>query len=64
MIEQMDKAVLTTLVTAFLIREGGRCSFTAKEWEEAIEHSGSLFINRKDSDDPMQVALMQQVIET
>lgn len=53
-----DHEVLVCIVTAFLIREGGRTMFSVAEWEAAVEREGSLYFSRGDEDDPMQVALM------
>ena len=55
-----DNAVLATIVTAFLIRDGGRTLFSAAEWDQAIEHEGSLYVHRDEPGEPMQVALMQK----
>ena len=58
-----DHEVLVTIVTAYLIRDGGHTTFSKDEWEEAVEHDGSLYFNRKDEEDPMTVALMRRVGE-
>jgi hypothetical protein len=56
-----DNAVLATIVTAFLVREGGQVTFTSDEWDQAIEHDGSLYVHRQTEHDPMFVVLMQKV---
>lgn len=57
-LEGTDKAVLATVVTALLIREGGRVLLTPKEWQVALDHSGSLFMHRDDEDRDVLVVLM------
>lgn len=57
-----DNAVLATIVTALLIRQGGQALFSDKEWEDAIEHTGSIYIHRDDEDKPTVVALMQKTV--
>lgn len=57
-----DNAVLATIVTALLIRQGGQTTFSDKEWEDAIEHTGSIYIHRDDETQPTVVALMQKMV--
>lgn len=57
-----DDAVLATVITALLIREGGQATFSEKEWEDAIKHAGSIYVHRDDLDKPTIVALMQRTV--
>ena len=59
--DELDMAALATVVTALLIRLGGKAELTPKEWTDAIEHKGSMFILRSSKEDPVSVMLMQQV---
>lgn len=43
-----DNAVLATLATAFLIKEGGKVMFSAEEWQQAIEHEATLWVAKED----------------
>lgn len=42
-----DNAVLATLATAFLIRDGGKTTFTADEWQDAIDHESTLWVAKE-----------------
>lgn len=55
-VPSIDDAVLATLVTALLVRLGGKTVLTNEEWEQAIEHQGTLWVNR--TTDVVQVVLM------
>jgi hypothetical protein len=57
-----DHVVMVTLVTALLQRAGGHVTFTAQEWDAAIEHEGSLFLSRQDRFDDTQVYLMKRTV--
>lgn len=54
-----DQAILATLATALLIREGGRVTLTSEAWEEAIEHTSTLYVHR-DEEGEVLVALMRE----
>ena len=54
-----DLAVLNAVVAALLIREGGKVSLSRMEWEAAVVHQGSLYVVRKEIDDPMEISLMR-----
>lgn len=51
-----DQAVLATLATAFLIREGGQVKFTQEEWQLAIDHEGTLWVAKEEG--PVMVVLI------
>jgi hypothetical protein len=59
----LEHGVLVTIVTAYLIRDGGSTYFSPAEWEAAAIHSGSLYFNRNDDEHPMLVALMNRIRE-
>jgi len=59
----MDLAVMTTIVTAMLVRVGGNMTFTPEEWTQAILHEGSVFLTRIDEDNPMTVYLMRKPVK-
>jgi hypothetical protein len=44
-----DNAVLATLATAFLVRDGGKTTFTSEEWQAAIEHEATIWVAKEDT---------------
>jgi hypothetical protein len=58
--EVTDNALLATVVTALLIREGGRVVFSEIEWRQAIDHDSTLYLHREKEGDDIAVVLMTQ----
>ena len=61
--DAIDLAVMTTAVTALLVRSGGHAEFTPEEWTSAILHEGSVFLTRVDDNSNMHVYLMRKPID-
>ena len=61
--DAIDLAVMTTAVTALLVRAGGHAEFTTEEWTSAILHEGSVFLTREDDKSPMHVYLMRKPVD-
>lgn len=57
-----DNAILATAVTALLIREGGRTVFDPGEWQQAIDHEGTLFINRHGEREDVLIVLLPKEV--
>lgn len=58
-----DEGVLATIVTALLIREGGQTLFDNLEWENAVEHASSLFVQRSEEDGHVLIALLGPTVK-
>lgn len=43
-----DAAILATAVTAVLIRLGGQLELTTPEWEQAILHESTIWVEKTD----------------
>lgn len=56
--ELSDEGVLAMLVTAWLIRDGGKTMFTGVEVIQAIEDRSTLFVHRDEETGQMEVMLV------
>lgn len=53
-----DEVLLATVVTALLIRLGGRTVITYEEWLRAVEADNTLWMHREGEDRPIEVVLL------
>lgn len=60
---EVDNAVLATLITVLLVRNGGRLVITPEEWAMATEDDGSLFVSRDGADRAVQVILLRKTVK-
>lgn len=58
--EITDEQVLATLITVWLIREGGHIDIDTSEWLKATEDDGTLWISRNSETEPIQAVLMRK----
>ena len=56
-----DNQVLATLITVWLIREGGHIDIDEKEWRDATADDGTLWISRENAESPIQAVLMRKL---
>ncbi len=61
--QEIDNAVLATLITVMLIRSGGRFSVTPKEWKQAVADDRSLWVSRMGEGSTVEVVLMPPTIK-
>ena len=62
--EDLDKAVLASIITVLLVRAGGQISLTHAEWDMATsEDAGSLWIHRAKEGEPIRVVLMRKTFQ-
>lgn len=60
----IDQALLATVVTAFLIREGGQLVMEVGEWDQAVQHQSSLYILKQGKDGSVLLALLPQTVQS
>lgn len=60
--QEIDNAVLATLITVMLIRSGGRFSVTPEEWKQAVADDRSLWVSRMGLGTTVEVVLMPPTI--
>lgn len=54
----LDDALIAIVVTAFLIRSGGRVEFSPTEWETAVKRASTMYCHREGPEENVLVVLM------